>query len=123
MIIFLKVISWLGSGITLSGAVIAFRESWIIYSEHGKIGVAMGYLPAVWLGILGILLMLVGGLLSSPRFFWIACIAIGLLYIVSFFAIYAWDESFPNMTDLSISVLPGLVAFGEGVWLKFHPKL
>ena len=123
---FQNVIAWLGVFIMVIGAFFAFRDS---AAQPGQIGVTFGYMFALWFGLGGLALMLAFGLPSKPRFFWFASIAVGLIYIVSFFGMYAHlGERVENnqvdilMTELAMSVLPGLVAIAEGIWLKSRNK-
>lgn len=66
---FLKTVAWIGSVIMISGAAIAFRESWILYFRIGHDGVLLTYLVTFWVCLTGLALMLIGGLFSNPRFF------------------------------------------------------
>jgi len=123
---FPKIIAWIGVGIVALGAIISFSESWIIATtDPGRIGVAFGYMFAVFCSVLGLVFMLIGGLISRPRYFWLASIIVGSFYIISFFEVYLnWpgriqDNQIDSMFyELGFSVLPGLVAIIEGVWLK-----
>ncbi|MDD3994438.1 MAG: hypothetical protein WCX07_04430 [Dehalococcoidales bacterium] len=122
MKIFLKILAWSGIVLLTVGAIIAFSESWTITFTSLQIGVLFGYWVAFLLGIAGLVLMLIGGLISKPEYFWLASIIAGSLYIISFFSFYI---EFPNysrikflLQDLAISVLPGLIVIIEGIWLK-----
>ena len=114
---FLKMVAWIGSIIMISGAVIAFRESWILYFRIGHNGVPMTYLVTFWVCLTGLALMLIGGLFSKPRFFWIMCTFAGIFYIASFFYAYTRGTNW-GLEEFGIFVVPGLVAILEGIWLK-----
>ncbi len=123
---FFKVIAWFGLVLFSLGAIIAFYGSTVfLLAEPGEIGVLFEYMFAMWFGIPGIVFMIIGGLISKPRKFWLVCIVAGLFYIVSFFEIYL---GFPGrihsgqtgfmLKEISFSILPGLVAILEGIWLR-----
>jgi hypothetical protein len=79
----------------------------------------------MWFGIPGIVLMIIGGIISKPTNFWLASIITGLFYIISFF--YAYMHIFESrfifiIEVLSISVLPGLIAVIMGLQLRKEHK-
>ena len=122
---FLKLISWIGVGIMAFGAIISFSTSWTIVTDPGRIGVDFGHMFAILFGILGLVFMLAGGLISRPRYFWLGSIIVGSFYIISFFEFYqSWPGRIHDnqigilLSELGMSVLPGLVAIIEGAWLK-----
>ena len=123
---FFKVIAWIGAALLTLGAIISFWTSWAFFlAEPGEMGVDFGHHYAILLSIPGIVFMIIGGLISKPRKFWLVCIVAGLFYIVSFFEIYL---GFPGrihsgqtgfmLKEISFSILPGLVAILEGIWLR-----
>jgi hypothetical protein len=123
---FFKVLAWLGTGFFILGAIISFYTSWVFFlAEPGEIGVDFGHHFAILLGIPGLVLMLIGGLIAKPHKFWLVCFISGLFYIVSFFEIYLY---FPYrirdgqiemlLQEIAISILPGLVAIFEGIWMR-----
>lgn len=114
---FLKTVAWIGSVIMISGAIIAFRESWILYFKLGHNEVPMTYLVTFWICLTGLALMLIGGLFSNPRFFWIMCTFAGVFYIASSFYAYTRGTNW-GLEEFGIFVVPGLVAILEGIWLK-----
>ncbi len=119
---FFKVIAWFGLVLFSLGAIIAFYGSTVfLLAEPGEIGVLFEYMFAMWFGIPGIVLMIIGGIISKPKHFWLASIITGIFYIVSFFYAYI------NITGsrlvfiievLSISILPGLIAVIMGLQLR-----
>jgi hypothetical protein len=119
---FFKFIAWLGLVLFTLGAMIAFHGSWVyLLAEPGEIGVIFEYMFAIWFGIPGIVMMTIGGIISKPKYFWLASIIAGLFYIISFFAIYT---QFPGckieyiLITLSFSILPGLIAVI--MWIKLN---
>ncbi len=119
---FLNILAWSGIVLFTVGAIIAFSESWTITFTSTQVGVAFGYLFALFFGIAGLVLIIIGGVISKPKYFWIGCIIAGLFYIISFFSFYI---EFPNyshikylLQEIGISILPGLIAIIEGVWLR-----
>jgi hypothetical protein len=90
-------------------------------AEPGEFGVDFGHWFAIIFGIPGIVLMIIGGLIAKPKYFWFASVTGGLFYIISFFSIYT---QFPGgriehiLMTLSFTFLPGLIAVILGWWLK-----
>ena len=76
---FLKVIAWIGAGLVATGMVIAFSA--LIF---GVGGVDFAHPIAIVLAIVGIPLMLIGGLVTRPKHFWLTSIIIGALYVIAF---------------------------------------
>ena len=82
----LKVIAWTGLGLMTLGAILAFIESWALFlAEPGEIGLTFLSIKAIFFGIPGVVFMLVGGLISKPRYFWLGSIIVGSFYIISLF--------------------------------------
>ena len=117
-----KTVAWVGVILLVIGAIIAFYESWESFSaEPGERGVLFGYMFAMWFGIPGIVLMIIGGLINKPKYFWLASTLAGLFYIISFFYAYIHilDSNLIHIVEiLAISVLPGLIAVIMGWQLK-----
>jgi membrane-bound ClpP family serine protease len=123
---FFKVIAWFGLVLFTLGAIIAFYGSWVfLLAEPGERGVLFEYMFAMWFGIPGIVLMIIGGIISKPKNFWLASIITGVFYIISFFYAYIHisESRFIFIIEvLSISVLPGLIAVIMGIQLKKDEK-
>jgi hypothetical protein len=123
---FFKFIAWLGIVLFTLGAIIAFYGSWLfLLAEPGEIGVLFEYMFAMWFGIPGIVLMIIGGIISKPKNFWLASIITGVFYIISFFYAYIHipESRFVFIIEvLSISALPGLIAVIMGIQLKQDEK-
>lgn len=83
---FLKVIAWVGFGIVLLGVIIAFIQSWVVwFPEPGfQGGLNLGHPIAMFLAIIGVPLMLVGGIITKPKRFWLLSLIVGSLYIIAF---------------------------------------
>ncbi|MDD4924019.1 MAG: hypothetical protein PHF74_04200 [Dehalococcoidales bacterium] len=122
MKLLLKFSAWAGIVLFTVGAIIAFSESWTITFTSAQVGVAFGYWFAFVFSITGLVLMIIGGEISKPKYFWIGCIITGLFYIISFFPFYIEFQNYSRIGSLlqtiGISVLPGLIAIVEGIWLK-----
>jgi hypothetical protein len=119
---FFKTVAWLGVLFLFIGAIISFYSSWeIMTAEPGEIGVDFGHWFAIIFGIPGIVLMIIGGIISKPKNFWLASITAGLFYIISFFSMYS---QFPEsrieyiLQTLSFSFLPGLIPVFMGWQFK-----
>ncbi len=119
---FFKTIAWTGAVLLVIGAIISFYSSWaLMTAEPGEIGVDFGHWLAIIFGISGIVLMITGGLIARPKYFWFASITAGLFYIISFFSVYS---QFPEsrieyiLQMLALSFLPGLIPVIMGWQLK-----
>ena len=127
---FFKFIAWLGVILLVIGATISFYSSWeIMTAKPGEIGVDFGHWFAILFGIPGAVMMIIGGIISKPKNFWLASMLAGLFYIISFFQIYA---GFPYrirngqigsmLVEISFSVLPGLIPVIMGIQLRKDEK-
>ena len=123
----LKVVAWVGIGIMAVASAFAFfvctappfvSEGWVLL-------VVFATLP----GILGVLLVLIGGFVSKPRYLWIASIIVGALFVSSFYGLATpLVPSLPLYGMLSFILFssPGLVCIIGGVvmgWLSHRGKV
>lgn len=125
MKIFLKVLAWLGASFLLLLIAANFTQSFFAITAETVGGLMIGPESAFVFSLIGIIPMLVGGIWGKPKHFWLACIVIGFLYILSLFYFYThlpyWIEHryiYVMFKDLIFCLLPGLVAIIEGIWLK-----
>ena len=114
-----KVVAWVGIGIMAVASAFAFfvctappfvSEGWVLL-------VVFATLP----GILGVLLVLIGGFVSKPRYLWIASIIVGALFVSSFYGV-ALDY---GMLSLVLFSSPGLACIIGGIvmqWLSHRGK-
>ncbi|MDD4923898.1 MAG: hypothetical protein PHF74_03560 [Dehalococcoidales bacterium] len=127
MKIFLKVLAWLGVVAFLFLITLAFIQSFIsITIDSGK-GGALFWGPEIAFvsSFIALIPMLIGGIMGKPKYFWIACIITGSLYILSLFYFYSYlpdriehGHVYEIFKDLIFCLLPGLVAILEGIWLR-----
>jgi hypothetical protein len=127
MKIFFKVLAWLGAAIFLFLITLAFIQSFIaITIEPGK-GGALFWGPEIAFvsSFIALIPMLIGGIIGKPKYFWIACIITGSLYILSLFYFYTYlpdriehGDGYRILRDLIFCLLPGLIAILEGIWLR-----
>ncbi len=120
---FFKIIAWLGLLIFILAIIISFYCSWLMITTPPEEGGAISLWRYTFLlGVIGLIFMLTGGLISQPRYFWIASAITGIFYIISFFALYPdllqHERIKFILQGLGISILPGLIAIIEGIWLK-----
>jgi hypothetical protein len=125
MNIFFKIVSWLGIVIVTIGAIISFITSWIDIWSSIQTGVNFGHYLASIFGIAGLILIIIGGIISKPKYFWLTSVIVGSFYIISFFSLYL---DFPDrihykqigyiLDKLARTVLPGMIIIIEGIWLK-----
>jgi hypothetical protein len=81
-----KFVAWVGLGIFTGGVGIAIYI-WIasLAYRHGPnlpLGIVGWWIIIVPVALAGLVLMYVGGLIARPLYFWIACVSIGILYII-----------------------------------------
>jgi len=127
MTIFLKIMSWFGIVFIIPALFCSFSASYMDLKYPGMTSSGVGYFVAMCFGAVAVILSLVGGLISKPRFFWIGCIIIGIIYIASF---YGWfltliDGRWIQTAGLAQAILatilcflPGVLFISEGVILK-----
>jgi len=129
--IILKILSWLGIGFVIPGVFCSFSASYNDSIYPGMTSSGVGYFVALCFGAVGVVLSLICGSISRPRFFWIGCIMIGIIYIASFYGwIFMltggrWIETvgLPNaILGTVLSFLPGVLFVAEGVILKTVSK-
>jgi hypothetical protein len=129
MKVFLKVIAWTGFGIISLGALISFSD-WFL----GRGGLDLVHPFAMILWLVGTPLLLIGGFVAKPRYFWLASVIVGLLFTISFIPVMAelpseirHGEFAARVQDgtaigfllqfVVIPVLPGLFGICEGILL------
>lgn len=129
--IILKIISWLGVGLVIPALLCSFSASYNDLIYPGMTSSGVGYFVAMCFGAVAVILSLVCGLISRPRFFWIGCIIIGIIYIASFYGWFLimtggrWIETvgLPKaILGTVLSFLPGVLFISEGVILRSISK-
>ena len=114
----LKVVAWVGIGVMVGALTFAFFVciSPPMVSEGWALLVAFATLP----GILGVLLVLIGGFVSKPRYLWVASIIVGALFVSSFYC-----SAHHGLLSFILFTSPGLVCIIGGVamgWLLHRRK-
>ena len=129
--IILKILSWLGIGFAIPGVFCSFSASYNDLNYPGMTSSGVGYFVAMCFGAIAVILSSVCGLISRPRFLWIGCIMIGIIYIASFYGWFLmvtggrWIETvgLPNaILGTILCFLPGALFISEGVILKSVSK-
>ena len=123
----LKVIAWVGIGVMVGASAFSFFVCIAppMVSEGWGLLLVFGTLP----GILGVLLVLIGGFVSKPRYLWLASIIVGVLFVSSFYGLATpLVPSLPLYGMLSFILFssPGLVCIIGGVvmgWLSHRGKV
>jgi len=122
---FLKIAAWSGMCFFALLVIILFWQSFLIITAEEAGGFLFSPMVALIVSCIGLVPMLAGGLISKPKHFWLICIVVGSLYILSHFYLYLYIPSGIQggqldvvLENLAYSVLPGLVAIVEGIWLK-----
>jgi hypothetical protein len=82
---FLKILAWIGFLIVAFG-VIALWVGWFTpnVTPEGYAFEDFSPLAALALSIIGTPLMILGGLVAKPRFLWISCITLSVVYTIPF---------------------------------------
>jgi len=114
-----KVVAWVGIGVMVGTSAFAFFVC--ITPPMVSEGWALLALFATLPGILGVLLVLIGGFVSKPRYLWIASIIVGALFVSSFYGV-ALDY---GMLSLVLFSSPGLACIIGGIvmqWLSHRGK-
>jgi hypothetical protein len=131
MRIFLTILACLGLVLVLIAALPALFATFLnLISEPTDFGkvlnqiVIMGYYP----GALGVLLVLIGGLITRPRYLWIVLITIGLIHAISFLEVHVyifWPPSHPigmSMLRFLLLTSPGIICIIEGIIIRMIEK-
>ncbi|MDD5399117.1 MAG: hypothetical protein PHU70_08565 [Dehalococcoidia bacterium] len=123
---FLNILPWFGLGLVIPGLFCSFSASYNDLVYPGMTSSGVGYFVALCFGAIGAILAMVGGLISRPRFFWIACLIIGSIYILSFYGLFLvmldsrWTERAgiaQTISGLILILLPGIILITEGIIL------
>ena len=109
----LKILAWVGVGVIALGLPLSFYSS--VLATRGDLGSYNGYWIAYTISILGVVLMVMGGVITRPRFYWLAAIIIGIAYIAS---LYGWlGNNSAGFTGMIMVILPGLAAILVGLFV------
>jgi hypothetical protein len=124
---FLKILAWFGLGLMLISTVLQFAWSWdMAFPNHDSRGNGIDLSPFYFfIAAFAFILMLLGGLVARPRYFWLASIVIGFLSFISPWGqwseidrfLYPWKDYGGFFLVLSF-ILPGLLAIGEGILIR-----
>ena len=104
----MKVVAWVGIGVMAGASAFAFFVCITppMVSEGWGLLVAFATLPV----ILGVLLVLIGGFVSKPRYLWTASIIAGALFVSSFYC-----SAHHGLLTFILFTSPGLVCIIGGV--------
>jgi len=110
----LRIIAWLGVGLVVLGLPLSFYSS--VLMTRGDLDSTNGYWIAYMLAIFGVVLLVVGGIITRPRFLWIAAIIAGIAYIAS---LYGWlGDNEAGLTGVIMVILPGLIYILLGLLIR-----
>jgi len=124
MKILLKVIAWIGVLIVVISVPLAYSCGGFNVGMYG-----MCLFASSMICTLGVVLLLLGGLISKGRFIWIAAIFAGIAYLTVLPRTWAPHETIGGMQgwmdwkQCLLSSLPGLVCIIGGIlmrWLKLR---
>ncbi|HTY81378.1 MAG TPA: hypothetical protein VMB24_01190 [Dehalococcoidales bacterium] len=79
----LKIIAWTGLGFFVVGIILAARIGVQLVNHNPTFGIVGWWLIILPIDLAGLLLMYIGGLISHPKCFWIACLAAGVIHIAA----------------------------------------
>ena len=106
----IRTFAWLGVGLVASGSALAF------YSSISGADSMTGYYMAWILSIFGTIALILAGIISRPRFFWLAAIMIGIFYIAS---LYGWmGNNTAGFIGVVMVTMPGTVCIITGTLIK-----
>jgi len=118
----LKVPAWVGLIFVAVGVVISFYISWrLIHPIPQRLptfGVEALYVYVGLLDIIGVFLILLGGFIRKPMYFWLACFILGLLHIISLWGFIIKERSWVFGQTLTLLILPGAILIFEGIILR-----
>ncbi len=110
----LIIIAWFGLLLIALGLPLSFSSSWTWVST-GTLGSGAGYFVTLCAGAIGVLLALIGGVITRPKYFWVVAIVIGVAYISSFYGYrMGLDEPY-KYWGVFVMLLPGLACIVEGI--------
>jgi hypothetical protein len=120
----MSVLAWLGIwgvvlGIYLSGNQIVDRFS--LFESPNQIieGVAFA-----WFVISCVILTLLGGLISKPRYLWPVLVVIGIIYCIYALIDILFEYLFPERIPILLKwcLLPGIICVLEGLFIRWFRK-
>jgi len=106
--------AWLGVGLVLVGLPISFYSSVLL--TNNELYSNNGYWIAYILAIIGVIMMVLGGIITRPRLLWLVSIVIGVAYIAS---LYGWlGNNDADFTGVTMVLIPGLVCIILGLLIR-----
>lgn len=137
---FLKVVAWIGAVLLLFSIVIILRMWWVgvnrplspYPTDGGTMFIVFIVIPLV---ILASCFMLIGGSIGKPKYFWLASLSLGVVYLAVFNVVLhdgyiRTSHTIPRHIEIFspeipvFCVGPGLIAIVEGILLAIfrHDK-
>ena len=120
MKIFLLVIAWLG--VLIVGASVPLAYSCGKFNI-GMYGMCLFFSAAIC--AIGVVLLLLGGLISKGRFLWIAALVVGIAYLAVLPRTWAPHETIVGLQgwmdwkNILLSAAPGLVCVVGGILIRW----
>jgi hypothetical protein len=115
---FTTAIAWIGVLIMILG-ILVFGDQVIDFIRFPVIMHGDGS-ATLWIFLIGLLLVLIGGFTAKPSFLWLVLVIIGIIFTV----LTLIDISYQGL--LGYIVIPGLVCMADGLlilWLKRKQKI
>lgn len=128
----MKISAWIGAGFMIVSAALYVYVAFLIDHTLDPIHPTMDFSFVVPMpfAVIAILLMLIGGLSSRPKYFWLVSLLSGLFCFVVFYPIMEgliqnYQHTEPayrhldshDILEISISILPGLLLLIESIVL------
>ncbi len=114
----LKIASWVAIGIILLSTPLAFSYSKSLISI-GSRGVGVAWWGFTWiLGGIGTVALLVTSFISKPRFLPVGAVAVGLIYLSSFYGLILYSLENGTIATSIPTLLPGLVCVIGGIVMQ-----
>lgn len=130
--ILLSVVSWFGFSITLPGIAFAMfctvralfldgpRSWWTQWEGPGPGDFLIPPLITVYIGTV---LMLIGGFIARPRYFWMVCLITGIICILSFYGFLVLNSIWSVEWGLLIlTLLPSIACIISSLVMKEQGK-
>jgi FtsH-binding integral membrane protein len=111
--LFYKILAWYGLLLIASSLFLSFSSS-RIWIDTEQLYSAAGYMVTFIVSAEGTLFALVGGFILRTKYLWMGNIAVGLVYISSFYGYFVNYEPY-NLSSVSVMLLPGVICIISGV--------
>jgi len=127
-----KITAWIGAGFMFLSAALYVYVTWFYHPYRNPLQPTMDFsfaLPMPF-AMIAVPLILLGGLIGRPKYYWLVSLFAGIFYIVVFYPIIREDifdfrhtepayRDLSRYTNLVYCIPPGLLLVIEGIILYF----